>query len=64
MNTPHGLDIEIVMDKEDGEWQVWTAGHRVGAIIGTGATVREAMRDALANMEVECEKLRKEIAAP
>jgi len=54
MNT--GLDIEITC--EDGEWQIWTPD-TTGGIIGSGPTEAEAKADAVRNMELLCDALRK-----
>lgn len=52
----NALDYEIHTTKE-GEVQIWTPDTTIGAIIGSGATIKEAKQDAVLNMLSLCQEL-------
>lgn len=47
-NTTEILDYEIVESKYEGDFEVWTPSHEVGACIGCGKTREEAAKNAIA----------------
>lgn len=45
------LELEVVEDRQDDEFQIWIQGYRLGACIGGGKTEKEAIQDAASNLE-------------
>lgn len=49
--NPDALDFDVVFDRDEKEFQVWTPDN-TGGIIGTGKTEREALMNCIENLKL------------